>query len=157
MRQSLAGRGVSNLGVGAQTASQIVDRMVADRVMGRHGIVISWIGRNDVGVAGNLATVVMAQHARAAANLAGGASYLPGTIIPSATETAGSPNHNAILAANAAIKAQYPGAIDFFAALATEPDGTVAVANRFDAVHLNDAGCEIARATVQGRLTALGL
>jgi len=157
LRQALAGRGVSNFGVGGQTSVQIVDRMIADRVMGRHGIVIGWLGRNDVGVAGDLAATVMAQHARAAANLASGASYLPGTIIPASTETAGSTNHNAILAANAAIRAQYSNAIDFFAALATEPDGTVASANRFDTVHLNDAGYEIAKTATQTRLTALGL
>jgi lysophospholipase L1-like esterase len=157
LRQTLAGRGVSNFGVGGQTAAQVIDRLVADRVMGRHGIIIGWLGRNDVGVAGDLTAAVMTQHLRAVANLAGGATYLPGTIIPSATDTAGSANHNAILAANAAIRAQYPNAIDFFAALATEPDGTVAAANRSDTVHLNDAGYEIARTTVQTRLTAFDL
>lgn len=157
LRQALLGRGVANFGIGGQTSLQIVDRMLADRVMGRNGIVIGWFGRNDVGVAADLTATVMAQHARAVANLAPGASYLPGTITPSSAETTGSGNHNAILAANTAIKAAYPNAIDLFAALATEPDGTIAAANRSDAVHLNDAGYEIVKTTVQAKLTALGL
>lgn len=99
----------------------------------------------------------MAQHARAVANLAPGASYLPGTITPSSAEVSGSANHTAILAANVAIKAAFPNAIDLFAALATEPNGTIAAANRSDAVHLNDAGYEIVKTTVQSKLTALGL
>ena len=136
---------------------QIVDRMLADRVMGRSGIVIGWFGRNDVGIAADLTATVMAQHGRAVANLAHGASYLPCTITPSSAEVTGSSNHNAILAANTAIKAAYPQAIDLFAALATEPDGTIAAANRFDAVHLNDAGYEIVKTTVQAKLTSLGL
>lgn len=157
LRQALAGRGVTNLGVGGQTAEQVVDRMVADRAMGRSGIVIGWFGRNDVGVAADLTATMRAQHARAAANLAAGAVYLPCTITPSSTEVSGSANHNAILAANAAIKAAHPDAIDIFAALATEPDGTIAAENRFDPMHLNDAGYEIVKATVQAKLTALGL
>ncbi|KPH80512.1 SGNH/GDSL hydrolase family protein [Bosea vaviloviae] len=157
LRQALAGRGVSNFGIGGQTSLQIVERMLADRVMGRNGIVIGWIGRNDVGVVADLTATVMAQHARAVANLAPGASYLPGTITPSSAEVSGSANHTAILAANVAIKAAFPNAIDLFAALATEPNGTIAAANRSDAVHLNDAGYEIVKTTVQSKLTALGL
>lgn len=157
LRQTLVGRGVSNFGIGGQTSVQVVDRMLADRVMGRSGIVIGWFGRNDVGVAGDLTATVMAQHARAAANMASGASYLPCTITPSSTEVTGSANHTAILAANTAIRAAYPQTIDLFAALATEPDGTIAAANRSDPVHLNDAGYEIVKTSVQAKLTSLGL
>lgn len=157
LRQALTGRGVSNFGIGGQTSVQIVDRMLADRVMGRSGIIVGWFGRNDVGVAADLTATVMAQHARAAANLAHGASYLPCTLTPAAAEVTGSASHTAILAANTAIKAAYPNAADLFAALATEPDGTIAAANRFDAVHLNDAGYEIVKTAVQAKLTALGL
>lgn len=158
VRIAQPGRQVESFGIGGQTAAQIVDRMVADQQFGRRGIIVSWIGRNDVGVAADLTATVMAQHTRARQQLAPGAVYLPCTILPAATETSGSALHNAILAANAAILAAYPTTtINMFAALATEPDGTVAAANRFDNIHLNDAGYTIARDTVQARLTALGL
>lgn len=157
LRQALLGRGVANFGIGGQTSVQVVDRMLADKVMGRHGIVIGWFGRNDVGVAADLTATVMAQHARAVANLAPGATYLPCTITPSSAEISGSANHNAILAANAAIRAAYPNAIDLFAALATDLDGTIPAASRSDAVHLNDAGYEIVKSTVLAKVTALGL
>lgn len=157
LRVAQPGRPVTNYGIGGQTSQQIVDRMVADKVAGRGPIIVAWLCRNDVGVAANLTTTCLAQHARAVANLAPGAVYLPATIIPASTETTGSGNHNAILAANAAIKAAYPNAIDLFAALATEPDGTVAAANRFDSIHLNDTGYGIVKDTVAAKLTALGL
>ena len=158
LRQALTGRGVLNFGIGGQTSQQIVDRMLADKSMGRRGIIASWIGRNDVGVSPDLSVTVLAQHQRAVANLDAGAVYLPCTITPSATETTGTPNHTAILAANNAIRASYPGRfIDMYAALATEPDGTIPASLRSDAVHLNDAGYEVAKTTVANKLTALGI
>lgn len=158
LRQALTGRGVSNLGIGGQTSLQIVDRMLADKSMGRRGIIVSWIGRNDVGISPDLQVTVLAQHARAVANLEAGTAYLPCTITPSATETTGTSNHTAILAANAALKAMYPvTCVDLYAALSTEPDGTIPASLRFDAVHLNDAGYEVVKTTVQAKLTSLGL
>lgn len=157
LRQALAGRGVTNFGIGGQTSQQVVDRMLGDKVMGRNGIVLAWIGRNDVGTGGSLIEKVMVQHERAATNLAAGATYLPCTITPTETETAGSANHNAILAANTAIKSAYPNTIDLFTVLATEPNGTIPSTSRSDATHLNDAGYEIVKTQVMMKLAALDL
>ncbi|MDX3806976.1 hypothetical protein ACXIUS_11040 [Bosea thiooxidans] len=121
LRQARAGRGVTNFGIGGQTSQQVVDRMPGDKVMGRNGIVLAWIGRNGVGSGGSLIDKVIVQHERAVANLAAGGDYLPCTITPTEIETAGS----AILAANTAIKSTYPNTIDLFMVLATEPNGTM--------------------------------
>ncbi len=163
MRNRAGGRGVMNLGIGGQNSTQIADRMIADRVMGRNGIIIAWMGRNDVGLVPSLRDTVMRNHERVVQNLVPGTTYMPGTITPAAGETDGTggttatANGVAIAEANAAIRARFPTTtVDFWTALATDPGHVIPLALRSDGTHLNEDGYVIAEATANTRLVALG-
>lgn len=156
------GRPVANLGVGGQTSSQVVDRLVRDKVRGKFWTQVLWVGRNDVGNA-DLTNVVLTQLARAVANMDNGGKYLIGTITPANGETSGTANGIAIAAANAAIKAAYPAAniVDLFTILtAGTSDGTIQSSWMQNATagnpHLNDLGYTQVYNAISAKLTANG-
>lgn len=140
LRQLDPGRPVFNGGIGGQGAVQIVDRLRADRVRGRHWTVILDLARNEVGSPTMLADV-MAQIDRAKAALAPGVALIVATCTPAAGETATSANGLAIAAFNGALRARGDIAVlDTFAALVDQPDGTISAARMADGVHWNAVG-----------------
>lgn len=147
LRIAEAGRAVANYGVGGETSSQIIDRFVADKVRSKYWNAVLWIGRNDVGVASNLTTTVMAQLARAMAVRASGVKTVICTITPASTEDDATANGIAIANCNTAIKALYGNRTaegiaicDTYTVLTTDPGHLIPSAWRSDPVHLNDPG-----------------
>lgn len=162
LRIAEAGRAVANYGVGGETASQIIDRFVADKVRSKYWNVVLWIGRNDVGVASNLTTTVMAQLARAMALRASGVKTVICTITPASTENDASANGIAIANCNTAIKALYGNRTgegiaicDTYTVLTTDPGHLIPSAWRSDTVHLNDTGYTQVQTAVSAALATV--
>lgn len=149
------GKAAANLGIGGQTSAQILARIQADKMRGKHWTSIFWMGRNDVGAA-DLTSTVMAALNAAVANLSH-SRFLIGTVTNASTETTGSANLTAILACNAAITAAYPNnVVQIQSTMATEPDGTIPLSKRSDSVHLNDSGYAQVADLFDAALTAKG-
>ncbi|HKX78533.1 MAG TPA: SGNH/GDSL hydrolase family protein [Novosphingobium sp.] len=152
-----AGRPVFNGGVGGETARQIVDRLVADRVRGRYWTAILDLARNDVGQP-TMTADVMAEIDRTKATLAPGVRLIAATCTPATNEPSSSANGMQIAAFNAALAARGDVLVlDTFAALVNQPDGTISEDRMADAVHWSAAGHALVQSAASSLLAGYGL
>lgn len=145
-----------NGGVGGETASQILTRILDDDLKGKVDTVVLWMGRNNVGT-GTMQADVLSALASAVANL-NHSRYVIMTVLNATTEANGSANKTALDALNAAIASTYSATnvLDIVATICTEPNGTPNPAYMSDTVHLNNTGYAAVASAVDAKLTANG-
>ena len=148
------GKPFINLGVGGETAGQILARFLADKVNGVCNTVVLWWGRNNVGSPTMQADVLSAL-ASAVANL-NHSRYIIMPVLNASTEPNGSANKIAIDALNAAIASTYSATnfLNIITTICTEVNGTPNAAWLSDTIHLNATGYAAVAAAVDAKLTA---
>ena len=155
LQQSASGRPVATLGVGGETSSQILTRILRDKVRGSQQTCIFWMGANDKPAF----TSTLANVQAAIANLSTGTKYIVLNVLPSTGETNVSSNGIAIANYNAALAAAIPSAnlLDIFSVMtAGTADGTIQADWLSDATHMNTLGYYQVYKAVAAKLTALG-
>ncbi len=149
------GTPVYNGGVGGEKSGQILNRILADKIRGRHWTCVFWMGRNNTVDAGFQSTV-LADIASAVANLSH-SRYLILTVLNATTEDNTTQRYADIVALNNAILAAYPNnSFDIRSFLATEPNGTIPAAQMSDTIHLNASGYQAVETQVNTFLAGKG-
>ena len=150
------GKPFINLGIGGETAAQILTRFLADKVNGVCNTAVLWWGRNNVGSPTMQADVLSALASAVAA--LNHSRYIIMPVLNASTEPNGSANKIAIDALNAAIASTYPAAnfLDIVAVICTEANGTPNAAWLSDTIHLNATGYAAVAASVDAKLTTNG-
>jgi lysophospholipase L1-like esterase len=165
-------RVVTNEGVGGETSSQVVARMLADTAH-RHDVTLLWMGRNNLGnpdqILRDIATAVKSLGTNRFLILA----VLNGDF--GGTEAKGSPGYDNIVALNAALAVRYPGNyLDIRSYLVSQYDASNSqdvvdhahdipptslrahLNGGVDAVHLGPAGNALVARRVAGFITGRG-
>jgi lysophospholipase L1-like esterase len=150
-----SGAAVQNMGVSGQTSAQIAARSIAD-VNTRSQPHIFQMGRNDVGSATLAATVLT--NARTAIAALDHTRYLIGSITPTTAETIGTSNRTAIIAANAALAAEFGARyVDTLGGLIASGGGAEIPGGWYsDGTHFNDTGYAELAAIYSAAVTAAG-
>lgn len=159
---AVTGRSVENHGIGGQTGSQILARMLeADDLPDR--LVIIWAGRNDVN--GANVEAIVDNVARMVA-LTDGEHYLVLSLTNGQSEPRGARNYQTIVAVNIRLAEIYGDRfVDVRSALAAVADPTdtaaadgdyIAAMLRSDDIHFNDIGYQIVADAVLTQIEAFG-
>lgn len=159
LRRARAGSPLVNRGLGGQTASQIVDRLTADDVQGRHWDAVCWIGINDASGNGPAWwATVETQIDRLLAFRAPTARTLFLNYHPRSDWPDGNPFNTALRHVNARLAAKLGTRLVDVSTpiLAGGTNGTPNPAYLVDTIHLNNTGYGVVASTVAAAMAAAG-
>jgi lysophospholipase L1-like esterase len=159
LARSRLGTPFKQLGLGGQKITQIVDRIVADKVYGKNARLILWAGVNDIPDDADAVATIESQINRLIDFRGGTQNLIICNYTPNTTWTTGGTYYTRMQAANDMLALNWSSIVcDLFTATTTGstnpgyPDPTYMT----DVIHHNNAGYAVDAAAIGSKMTALG-